>query len=806
MRRLITIKTDMLKFWRNLIGALGFVWQASPGWTLASVGLQILLGLIPLASLYLLKQIVDTVARAYEEKSGAAAFEEVFIFIILAGVVAFLSAALSVIAELVKDAQENVVTDFMYQIIHDKAIAMDLEHYENPTYNDILHRIQEEAPFLPSQILQSLLQGAQNLISLLVIAGWLFWFDWMIVPILLLVAIPKVLVNLRYADEEHALDIHHTPLERQAWYLHELLTTDSKAKEIRLFSIGKVLNKRFQQIRKQLRTEELSFDRQWFLIRLMGEILPTLGVFGILCFVAYRTSLGWLTVGDLVVAFQAIQRGHVFMQGLLGSVTDLYENNLFVKNVYEFLSIKPRLVGPSMSKPIPHPLERGIGFHHVSFHYPGDKRKILNDVSLEIRPGEHIALVGENGAGKTSLVKLLCRLYDPTHGKLTFDGIDLRDFSVEDVSEFVGKVLNKRFQQIRKQLRTEELSFDRQWFLIRLMGEILPTLGVFGILCFVAYRTSLGWLTVGDLVVAFQAIQRGHVFMQGLLGSVTDLYENNLFVKNVYEFLSIKPRLVGPSMSKPIPHPLERGIGFHHVSFHYPGDKRKILNDVSLEIRPGEHIALVGENGAGKTSLVKLLCRLYDPTHGKLTFDGIDLRDFSVEDVRRQVSIMFQDYVQYHLSARENIWLGDTSFPLESERIEAAVKQAGAQGIFKKLSAGYDTILGRRFEGGEELSIGEWQKIALARAFFRDSGILVLDEPTSAMDARAEYELFQRFHSLTKGRTAILISHRLSSVKMVDRIYVLEHGKVVESGTHDELISLNSRYATFFEMQAEKYR
>ena len=313
-------------------------------------------------------------------------------------------------------------------------------------------------------------------------------------------------------------------------------------------------------------------------------------------------------------------------------------------------------------------------------------------------------------------------------------------------------------------------------------------------------------MTVGDLVVAFQAIQRGHGFMQGLLESITDLYENSLFVQNVYDFLSIKPRLVGPSMPKPIPHPLKRGVGFHHVSFHYPGGNQKILDDVSLEIRPGEHIALVGENGAGKTSLVKLLCRLYDPTHGKLTFDGIDLRDFSVEDVRRQVSIMFQDYVQYHLSARENIWLGDTSFPLESERIEAAVKQAGAQGIFKKLSAGYDTILGRRFEGGEELSIGEWQKIALARAFFRDSGILVLDEPTSAMDARAEYELFQRFHSLTKGRTAILISHRLSSVKMVDRIYVLEHGKVVESGTHDELVSWNSRYAALFEMQAEKYR
>ena len=541
-----------------------------------------------------------------KKKVGLAAFEEVIIFIVLAGVVALVSAALSSMSKLVKDAQENVVTDFMYQKIHDKAIEVDLEYYENPAYNDILHRIQEEAPFLPTKILQSLLQGGQNFISLLVVAGWLFWFHWMIVPILLLATIPKVLVGLRYANEVHAFDIRHTPYARKAWYLHELLTADSKAKEIRLFSIG--------------------------------------------------------------------------------------------------------------------------------------------------------------------------------------------------------RVLNKRFQQIRKQLRTEDLSFDRQWLWTGLMGEILPILGVFGVLCFVAYRTSLGWLTVGDLVVAFQAIQRGHGFMQGLLESVTGLYANNLFVQNVYEFLSIKPHLIGPNMPKPIPHPLERGIGFHHVSFYYPGGKGKILDDVSLEINPGEHIALVGENGAGKTSLVKLLCRLYDPTHGKVTLDGIDIRDFSVTDVRRQVSVMFQDYVQFHLSARENIWLGDTSLPLDSERIEEAVKQAGAQGIFKKLTAGYDTILGRRFEGGEELSIGEWQKIALARAFFRDSQILVLDEPTSAMDAQAEYELFQRFHSLTMGRTAILISHRLSSVKMVDRIYVLEHGKVIESGTHDELVSWNSRYATLFEMQAQKYK
>ncbi len=585
---------------------MGFVWQASPGWTLASLGLQTLLGLIPLITLYLLKQIVDTITQVYEEHGNTTTFDDVLFFIILAGVVAFVSAAISAIAVVVKDTQENIVTDFMSKIIHDKAIEVDLEYYENSTYYDKLHRMQKEAPFLPSRILQSLLQSIQFFTSLVVVAGWLIWFHWIIVPILCLTALPKVFVRLRHADHEHALEVRHTPLERQASYLSELLTNDSYAKDIRLFSIG--------------------------------------------------------------------------------------------------------------------------------------------------------------------------------------------------------TVFSERFQRIRKQLRTEELTFDRKWLRINLLSEVLPTIGVFGMLCFVAYRTSLGWLTLGDLVVAFQAIQRGHGFLQGFLTCITNLYGNNLFVQNMYEFLSIESRLVRPRVPKQIPRPLEMGIGFHRVSFRYPGGKQNILDNVSLEIRPGEHVALVGENGAGKTSLVKLLCRLYDPTQGSITLDGIDLREFSLKDLRRDVSVMFQDYVRYQLSARENIWLADTTVPLESERIEAAIQQAGAQEILKKLGAGYDTILGKRFEGGEELSIGEWQKIALARAFFRDSQMLVLDEPTSAMDAQAEYELFQRFHALTKGRTAILISHRLSSVKMVDRIYVLEHGTVIESGTHEDLIAWNGRYTELFNMQAQKYK
>jgi ATP-binding cassette subfamily B protein len=242
------------------------------------------------------------------------------------------------------------------------------------------------------------------------------------------------------------------------------------------------------------------------------------------------------------------------------------------------------------------------------------------------------------------------------------------------------------------------------------------------------------------------------------------------------------------------------------VRFQYPNSEIEILDGIDLVIRPGEHIALVGENGCGKTTLVKLLCRLYDPTEGAITLDRIDLRELSLDALRRKISIVFQDYARYHLTAKENIWFGNTELPLEEKSIVKAARQAGAHQAIAKLREGYDTVLGKWFENGSELSVGEWQKVALARAFLRDSEILILDEPTSAMDAKAEYELFKKFHDLAKGRTAILISHRLSTVKMEDRIYFLENGAVVENGTHDELIHSRGKYAYMFERQAENYR
>lgn len=304
----------------------------------------------------------------------------------------------------------------------------------------------------------------------------------------------------------------------------------------------------------------------------------------------------------------------------------------------------------------------------------------------------------------------------------------------------------------------------------------------------------------------YQAVQRGQDAFRGLWNGLSNLYEDNLFLFNLHEFLDLKPKIAEPLHPKPLPQLRQIGIKLEQVSFQYPSSTRKGLENISLTIRPGEVVALVGENGAGKTTLIKLLCRLYDPTEGSISFEGVPLHQFTTTDLRRQISVVFQDYAKYHLTAKENIWFGNIDRPPDEGQIEEAARKAGADSVIAGLPKGYETMLGNWFEDGEELSIGQWQKIALARAFLRDAQLIILDEPTSALDAQAEAEVFEKFRQLTKGRSAILISHRLSTVKMADHIYVLEKGRIVESGTHDELMQLGSKYAHLFEIQAQHYR
>jgi len=586
--------------------ALRLVWQSAPCWTMASLALLVVQGTLPLLSLYLTKLVVDAVTTALATPDKGAAFGQVALLIGLTGGVALASALCRSIAGLVSEAQGQVITDHMSDLLHAKSIEVDLEYYESAQYYDKLHRAQREAPYRPVRIVNGLVQVAQSGISLLAMAVLLFSFHWGIAAILFAAAVPGLFVRLRYAGQTYRWQRQSTPTERQAWYFHWLLTGDAHAKEIRQFDLGSLFRQRFRDLRQQLRREKIE--------------------------IATRRSIA------------------------------------------------------------------------------------------------------------------------------------------------------------------------------ELVAQASATVAVFGSYAFIAYRTVQGAITLGDLVMYYQAFQRGQSFLREMLSGLAGLYEDNLFLSNLYEFLELKPKVVEPLHPRPIPQPMQTGLAFDQVSFQYPAGTREVLEDVSLTIRPGEVVALVGENGSGKTTLIKLLCRLYDPTNGTITLDGIDLRQLETTALRREISVVFQDYAQYHLTARENVWFGNVALPPNEERIAAAARHSGADEVIAKLPQGYETILGKWFEDGEELSVGEWQKVALARAFLRDAQIIVLDEPTGALDARAEHEVFRRFRQLAAGRTAILISHRFSTVRMADRIFVLEGGKIIESGSHDELVRLGGTYARLFETQAQYYR
>jgi len=322
---------------------------------------------------------------------------------------------------------------------------------------------------------------------------------------------------------------------------------------------------------------------------------------------------------------------------------------------------------------------------------------------------------------------------------------------------------------------------------------------------YVALQAIVGKLTLGDLTLYTTAAQSVQSSIQGILGGFSGMYEHNLYLSNLFELMETTSKLPTPANPVPVPNPVRGEIRFDHVSFAYPGASDNALTDLSFTVTAGETIAIVGRNGAGKTTLFKLICRLYDPTEGRILIDGVDIRDYDPAQLRAQIGGMFQDYVTYQATAAENIGLGSLGAIADREAILKASRQAGSDGLIAGLPQGYDTALGKWFDAGVNLSGGEWQKVALARAFMRDARILLLDEPTSALDAQAEYDLFERLHSLTRGRTAVYISHRFSTVRRADRIVFLEHGRMVEEGTHEQLMRLNGRYARLFRLQAAAY-
>ena len=335
---------------------------------------------------------------------------------------------------------------------------------------------------------------------------------------------------------------------------------------------------------------------------------------------------------------------------------------------------------------------------------------------------------------------------------------------------------------------------------------IVSTLGYYAANVFIIIDTVRGFLTLGDLTLLVGSFQRSRGLISGMLLRSSDVYRQSLFLRDLFTFLEMKPRTASPENPVSVPRPIRDGVVFEGVGFRYPDKETWALRDVSLRIGAGERVALVGENGAGKTTLVKLLARLYDPTEGRILLDGIDLREYDVDELRDVIGVIFQDFVRYDLKVRENIAVGQIDAIGDQPRIVRASEMSLADSVVANLESGLDHMLGRRFKGGANLSGGEWQKVGLARAYMRDAQILILDEPTAALDARAEYQVFERFADLTEGRMAVLISHRFSTVRMADRIVVLEDGYVTEDGTHDELLIRSGRYAELFTLQAAGYR
>jgi ATP-binding cassette, subfamily B, bacterial len=363
-----------------------------------------------------------------------------------------------------------------------------------------------------------------------------------------------------------------------------------------------------------------------------------------------------------------------------------------------------------------------------------------------------------------------------------------------------------RFSTLSHNLHGENISLATRRFFFGAVLTLLGTCGYYGTYAYAIYLTVIGALTLGTLTFLAGAIAGTSSNVQAVFSSFSSIADQALFLGDLLEFLSVRPKVFSKPGALPAPRRIQSGIEFRNVSFFYPSTSRPVLHDINFSLQPAERVALVGENGQGKTTIVKLILRLYDVTSGQILLDGIDLREYDLDSLWKMVGVIFQDFMRYEMTASENIAVGGIEDRTNPFRIRAAAQKSLAEDLIRKLPAHYEQILGRRFEGGVDLSGGEWQKIALARAYMRDAQLLILDEPTAALDARAERGVYQRFADLTDGKMSLLISHRFSTVRMADRIFVLDSGKIIEQGSHHQLLSCGGRYAELYELQAAHYR
>jgi ATP-binding cassette subfamily B protein len=366
--------------------------------------------------------------------------------------------------------------------------------------------------------------------------------------------------------------------------------------------------------------------------------------------------------------------------------------------------------------------------------------------------------------------------------------------------------LTGRFKGLSTQVYEEDIALARRKVVAGAFLSAIGTAGYYTAYVFAVWRTVTGVFSFGTLTLLANAIREASSNLQQTFSTLSTIADQALFLTDLVAFFEMRPTIESKPNALPAPRPIRSGFEFRNVSFRYPGSPRLVLDGLNFHLRPSERVALIGENGEGKTTIVKLLTRLYDPVEGQVLLDGVDLREYSLEDLYREIGVIFQDYMRYEMTARENIAVGRIEQIDNLPLIQQSAQKSMAEDVVGKLPAGYEQMLGRRFDGGVDLSGGEWQKVALARAYLRDAQVLILDEPTSALDARSEYEVFQRFAELTAGKMALFISHRFSTVRMADRIVVLENGRIAEEGDHNALTSLGGRYAEMFELQAASYR
>jgi ATP-binding cassette, subfamily B, bacterial len=370
----------------------------------------------------------------------------------------------------------------------------------------------------------------------------------------------------------------------------------------------------------------------------------------------------------------------------------------------------------------------------------------------------------------------------------------------------LGPFLVNRYRRLSDELHQQNVNLAKRKLMYGGFLTVLGTLGYYGTYAYVVYQTVHGALSIGQLTFLAGAIAGASTNIQAFFSTFSGIADQALFMTDLLDFFAVQPTIRSKPGAMPAPKPIREGIEFENVSFAYPGTQRLVLNNVSFKLSLRERIALVGENGQGKTTIIKLLTRLYDPTEGRILLDGVDLREYDLEDWWNEIGVIFQDFVRYDMTAGENIAVGRIDAANEMFQIRSAAMKSYAENVIRKLPRAYDQVLGTRFEGGVDLSGGEWQRIALARAHLRDAQLLILDEPTAALDAKSEREVFERFADLTKNKTTVLISHRFSTVRMADRILVLEGGRIAEQGPHDQLVREGGRYAEMFELQAAGYR